>query len=157
MLPAYTTPESYLENYMSQDFSQGESRVTNMRLLFYEEDQTLANTLASGALSSAKSMRCSFEVNGIPAQGSFTVVTRELMGYGTVVDYLAGGYAPPDQFDMEASMLFDVWNSIQFNRNYFGICYQVSCPSWQYRCDDMCCNWPCTKTIEGNMCHPKEN
>ena len=127
LLPAYTTPESYLENYMPQDFS-GENRVTNMRILFYEEDQSLAEGMASyfGFMSSGKSMRCSFEVNGIPAQGSFTVVTNELMGQGTTLNFLAGGYAPADQFDMEAPNLLDILNSIKFNYDYRGICGLIS-------------------------------
>jgi hypothetical protein len=122
-LPAYTTPESYLENYMPQDFS-GENRVTNMRILSYEDDLGLAQSMASyfGFMASGKSMRCSFEVNGIPAQGYFTVVTNELMGQGTTVNFLAGGYAPTDQFDMEAPKLLDILNSIKFDYNYRGIC-----------------------------------
>lgn len=143
ILPAYTTPESYLESYMAQDFS-GENRVTNMKLFFYEDDQSLADALASGPLSSGKSMRCSFEVNGIPAEGSFTVVTRELMGYGTTVDYLAGGYAPADQFEMDAPMLLDIWNSIQFNLSYKHVCLPIV-DSWNYVCDDTYCNWPCNE------------
>ena len=90
MLPAYTSPETYLENYMPEDFSLGESRVTEMRIIGYEKDQDLANALASytGSLASGKSMHCSFAVNGIPSKGSFTIVTTDLMGYGTTVNFL---------------------------------------------------------------------
>jgi hypothetical protein len=75
MLPAYTTPEAYLEDYMPQDFSLGDSIVTDMSFIDYEDNQGLANAFASyaGSLASGKSMRCSFAVNGIPAKGSFTI------------------------------------------------------------------------------------
>jgi hypothetical protein len=154
MLPAYTTPESYMESYMPQDFSQGSSKITNMRILFNENNQDLANAFASysGFLASGKSMRCSFEVNGIPAEGSFTVVTRELAGYGTTVDLLAGIFAPADEFDQEASMLIDVWRSIKLIPSYRNLCTpSPPCLSWQYKCDDMCCNWPCN--AETNRCY----
>ena len=107
MLPAYTTPEIYLENYMPQDFSNGEKQVTDMKILRYEDNQDLANAFASyaGLLASGKSMRCSFAVNGIQAIGSFTIVTSELMGYGTTINFLGGVYAPADQFEIEASRL----------------------------------------------------
>lgn len=123
-LPAYTTPEGYLENYLSQDFSQGNNKVTDIRVLFDENDQNLAKAYSSyvGFMSSGKSMRCSFEVNGIPAEGSFTVVTNELAGYGTTIPFLIGGFAPADQFDEEAAELLAILSSIQFNYNYRGIC-----------------------------------
>ena len=152
MLPPYTTPETYVESYMPQDFSLGSNQVTDMKFLFYEDDQDIANAFASySGLSSGKSMRCSFAVNGIPAEGSFTAVTRELMGYGTTVDFLAGIYAPSDQFDMDVSNLIDVIKSIQLITYYRNVCLpSPSCLSWQYKCDDMCCNWPCN---EENRCY----
>ena len=60
MLPAYTTPEAYLENYMPRDFSLGDKQVTDMKFLGYEDNQDLANAFASytGLLASGKSMRC---------------------------------------------------------------------------------------------------
>ena len=148
ILPSYTTPETYVEQYMPHDFGQGGNQVTNMKIVAYEDNQDIANAYASwaGILGKAKSMRCSFEVNGIPAEGSFTVVTRELMGYGTTVDYLAGGYAPADQFEMDAPMLLDIWNSIQFNPSYRNVCIRappVECYEGQYECNGVCCNWPC--------------
>ena len=154
-LPAYTTPESYMENYMPGEFSKGENKVTNMRVLYDEDNQDLAQAFSSyvGFMSAGKSMRCSFEVNGIPAEGSFTVVTNELAGYGTTIPFIAGIYAPADQFDSEISMLLDMCKSIQLIPNYRNLCLpSPPCPSWQYKCNDMCCNWPCK---EGNMCYPK--
>ena len=136
----------------TQDFSLGSNQVTDMKFLFYEDNQDIANAFASySGLSSGKSMRCSFAVNGIPSEGSFTVVTRELMGYGTTVDFLAGIFAPADQFDMEASNLIDVIKSVQLINYYRNVCLpSPSCPSWQYKCDDICCNWPCNKE---NKCY----
>jgi hypothetical protein len=73
-------------------------------------------------MSSGKSMHCSFEVNGIPAEGSFTVVTIDLMGYGTTIDLLAGILAPADQFDTDAPKHIDVFKSIKLMPQYRNIC-----------------------------------
>jgi len=148
MLPAYTTPETYLENYLPQDFSLGDRQVTDMRFVDYEDNQDLAIAFASytGFLASGKSMRCSFSVNGIPATGSFTVVTNELMGYGTTVEFIAGIFAPADQFNRDAPMLIDVFESIQLMPNYRNICTPPeACLSWQYSCKDKCCSEPCNE------------
>ena len=148
MLPANTPPETYLENYMPQDFSLGESKVTDLRIIGYEDNQDLANAFASyaGSMASGKSMRCSFAVNGIPAEGSFTVITTNLMGYGTTVDFLGGVYAPADQFDMDAPMLIDAFKSIQLISSYRNICTPPeACLSWQYSCKDKCCSEPCNE------------
>jgi hypothetical protein len=148
MLPAYTTPETYLENYMPQDFSLGDSQVTDMRIIGYEDNQDLANAFASytGFLASGKSMRGSFSVNGIPTKGSFTIVTNELMDYGTTVVFLAGIFAPADQFNTDAPMLLDVFKSIQLMPNYRNICTPPeTCLSWQYSCKDKCCSEPCNE------------
>lgn len=146
VLPAYITPETYLENYMPQDFSLGDSIVTDMSFIDYEDNQDMANAFASyaGSLASGKSMRCSFAVNGIPAKGSFTIVTTELMGYGTTVEFLAGVYAPADQFDRDAPMLIDAFKSIQLIPSFRNICTPPeACLSWQYSCKDKCCSEPC--------------
>ena len=148
MLPAYTTPETYLENYMPQDFSLGEGQVTDMSFIGYEDNQDLANAIASytGSFASGKSMRCSFAVNGIPAEGSFIVVTTDLMGYGTTVEFLAGVYAPADQFDTDAPMLIDAFKSIQLIPSFRNICTPPeACLSWQYSCKDKCCSEPCNE------------
>lgn len=124
MLPPYTSPEAYVEGYMSQDFSLGRNRIEDMRILSYEADQSLASAMAqySGFMAEGRSMRCSFSVNGIPAEGSFTVVTKELMGYGTTVDFLAGVFAPADQLEREAPMLLNVLGSILILPQYRGLC-----------------------------------
>ena len=148
MLPAHTTPETYLENYMPQDFSLGDRKVTDMSFIDYEDNQDLANAFASyaGSLASGKSMRCSFAVNGIPAKGSFTVITTDLMGYGTAVNFLGGVYAPADRFDMDAPMLIDAFKSIQLIPSFRNICTPPeACLSWQYSCKDKCCSEPCNE------------
>jgi len=147
MLPPHITPETYLESYLPQDLSLGGNQVTDMRIIGYEDNQDLANAFASytGFLASGKSMRCSFDVNGIPAKGSFTIVTNDLME-GTTVAFLAGIYAPADQFDMDAPMLIAVFKSIQLIPNYRNICTPPeTCLSWQYSCKDKCCYDPCNK------------
>ncbi len=146
ILPAFTTPETYVENYLPQDFNLGDRQVTDMKILDYEDNQDLATAFASytGSLASGRSMRCSFGVNGIPAIGSFTIVTSELMGYGSTVNFLAGVYAPADQFDTEAPELIDVFKSIKVMPKYRNICTPPigGC----YNCiDEDCCGRPCNE------------
>jgi len=145
ILPSYTTPETYVERYMPQDFSLGGDQVTNMKIVAYEDNQDIANAYASwaGILGSAKSMRCSFEVNGIPAEGSFTVATRELFGYGTTIDLLFGVFAPAEEFDADVPMLLDAINSIRLIREYFCICFDCPPIGCDYHCTNGCCDHPC--------------
>jgi hypothetical protein len=96
----------------------------------------------SGFMSSGKSMRCSFEVNGIPAEGSFTVIAKELMGYSITIDLLTGIFAPADQFKTDVLKLIDVFKSIKVMPQYRDICIPpiVGC----YKCiDEECCGHPC--------------
>ena len=145
ILPAYTTPETYVEYYMPQDFSLGETRVSEMKIIGYEADQQLSNAYVSwaGPLSSAKSMRCSFQVNGIPAEGSFMVATRELFGYGTTIDLLYGIFAPAESFEEEAPMLLASVDSIRLIRDYFCVCFDCPAYGCDYQCSNGCCNKPC--------------
>lgn len=145
ILPSYTTPETYVEYHMPQDFSVGGDQITNMTIIAYEDNQDIANAYVSwtGVLGSAKSMRCSFEVNSIPAEGSFTVATRELFGYGTTVDLLFGIFAPAGQFDMEAPMLLGAIDSIRLIRDYFCICFDCPAYGCDYHCTNGCCDHPC--------------
>ena len=145
ILPSYTTPETYVEYHMPQDFSVGGDQITNMTIIAYEDNQDIANAYVSwtGVLGSAKSMRCSFEVNSIPAEGSFTVATRELFGYGTTVDLLFGIFAPAGQFDMEAPMLLGAIDSIRLIRDYFCICFDCPAYGCDYHCTNGCCDNPC--------------
>jgi len=145
ILPSYTTPETYVEYYMPQDFSLGETRVSEMKIIKYEADQQLSNAYVSwaGPLSSAKSMRCSFLVNDIPAEGSFMVATRELFGYGTTIDLLYGIFAPAESFEKEASALLASVNSIRLIRDYFCVCFDCPAYDCEYQCSNGCCNEPC--------------
>ena len=130
---------------MPQDFSLGGNLVSNMKVIEYETDQKLANAYVSwaGALSSAKSMRCSFQVNGIPAEGSFTVASRELFGYGTTIDLLYGVFAPPEEFDEEAPKLLDCIDSIRLMNDYFCMCFDCAAYGCDRQCRNGCCNEPC--------------
>ena len=145
ILPSYTTPETYVEYYMPQDFSIEGNQITNMTIIAYEDNQDIANAYVSwtGVLGSSKSMRCSFEVNGIPTEGSFTVATRELFGYGTTVDLLFGIFAPAGQFDMDAPMLLGAIESIRLIRDYFCICFDCPAYGCDYHCTNGCCDHPC--------------
>jgi hypothetical protein len=58
VLPAYITPETYLEHYMPQDFSLGDSIVTDMSFIDYEDNQDMANAFASYAGSLRQESRC---------------------------------------------------------------------------------------------------
>jgi hypothetical protein len=145
ILPSYTSPETYLEYYMPQDFSLGETRVSEMKIIEYEADQQLSKAYVSwaGPLSSAKSMRCSFQVNGIPAEGSFMVATRELFGYGTTMDLLYGIFAPEEEFEKEAPMLLSSVDSIRLIKDYFCTCFDCPAYDCEYQCSNGCCNEPC--------------
>lgn len=145
ILPSYTTPESYVEYYMPQDFSLGETRVSEMKIIDYEAEEQLSNAYVSwaGPTSSAKSMRCSFLVNGIPAEGSIMVATRELFGYGTTIDLLYGIFAPAEEFQMEAPMLLESIDSIRLIRDYFCLCFDCPAYDCEYQCSNGCCNEPC--------------
>ncbi|HON36916.1 MAG TPA: hypothetical protein PLY52_11495 [Methanothrix sp.] len=145
ILPPYTTPEAYVEYYMPQDFSLGETRVSEMKIIKYEADQRLSNAYVSwaGPTSSARSMRCSFQVNGIPAEGSFMVATRELFGYGTTIELLYGIFAPAAEFEKEAPMLLGSIDSIRLIRDYFCVCFDCPPDDCKYKCSNGCCNEPC--------------
>jgi hypothetical protein len=153
VLPAGVTPESYLENYMPQDFSLGGNDVHDMRIIDYEEPSFYNNkdvlSLLSGASltsipTSTKAMRCSFTVNGIPAEGSFVIRTKNLYGYGTKIDYLLGIYSPAHQFDIDTPMLLEAFNSVKFNPAYRNICMPVGGGDDCHIClDNQCCSHVC--------------
>lgn len=152
ILPSYTTPETYVEQYMPDDFSRAGDQVTNMKIIAYEDDQKIADAYASwaGALGSARSMRCSFEVDGIPAEGSFTVATKELFGYGTTVELLFGIFAPAGRFEAEAPMLLEAINYMRLSREYFCLCFDCPAQGCDYMCTDGCCNHPCDENDRCN-------
>jgi hypothetical protein len=151
MLPSGTTPESYLENYMAQDFSLRESKIEGLEIIGYEDssfynNQDIAALLSGFAYSttpsSAKAIRCEFSINGIPSQGSFVIKTRDLYGYGTIVDYVLGIYAPFDQFDADSPLLLQAFNSVQLNPEYRNIC--IPPVGGCTKClDNDCCDHDC--------------
>jgi hypothetical protein len=153
MLPSGISPESYLENYMAQDFSLGGNDVREMKFIGYEDssfynNQDIATLLIdssfAGIPTSTKAMRCSFKVNGFPAEGSFVVRTKDLLGYGTQIDGLFGIYAPSDQFDADVPMLLESFNSVEFNPSYRNICIPPigGCDGWNCN-DNTCCSHQC--------------
>ena len=151
ILPSGVTPESYLEDYMAEDFSAGSSSVKDVQIKGYEDAGFYQNQdmvlLLSGlpftsTPTSAKALRCSFTIDGIPVEGSFVIKTRELFGYGTIIDYFLGIYAPSDQFDQEAPSLLESFNSVQLNPQYRNICIPPS--GGCTRClDNDCCSHDC--------------
>jgi hypothetical protein len=157
-LPSGVTPESYLENYMVQDFGLGGNEVRDMRIINYEDptfynNQDITALLSGVSLTSmptsTKAMRCSFTVNGIQTEGSFVIRTEDLLGYGTQVDNLLGIYAPADQFDTDASLLLESLNSVQFNSQYHNICIPPIGGNDCIVCkDNNCCSHQCDE--QGN-------
>jgi len=156
ILPSGVTPESYLEDYSAEDFSVGGSSVQDVQIKGYEDASFYQNQdivyILSGlpltsAPTSAKALRCSFTIDGIPVEGSFIIKTRELFGYGTIIDYFLGIYAPADQFDQEAPSLLAYFNSVQLNPQYRNICIPRS--GGCTKClDNDCCSHECD--LQGN-------
>jgi hypothetical protein len=153
VLPIGVTPESYLENYMPQDFSLGGNDVRDMRIINYEEPyfynskdvlDLLSGVSLTSTPTSTKAMRCSFTVNGIPVEGSFVIRTKDLYGYGTQIDYLLGIYSPADQFDTDVPMLLKAFNSVRFNPAYRNVCMPVGGGDDCHIClDNQCCSHVC--------------
>lgn len=152
MLPSGTTPEFYLENYMAQDFSLGESKIEGLKMVGYEDSNFYNNQYIAALLggfaaysttpSSSKAIRCNFSIDSIPTQGSFVIKTRDLYGYGTIVDYVLGIYAPFDQFDADSPILLQAFNSVQLNPEYRNIC--IPPVGGCTKClDNDCCDHDC--------------
>jgi hypothetical protein len=123
-LPPGVTPEDYLTDYMPQDFNT----VSDVQLLHYEDADV--SFLATVASSEVKAMRASFKNQGIPAIGSFTIGTRQIAGYYTVVDYFWAVYAPADQFEVDAPILLEIFNSIDYSESILGECRRALEMSW---------------------------
>jgi len=75
-----------------QDFSQGDSIVTDMSFIDYEDNQDLVKRFCfiCRLVGFRKVDALFLRSYGIPAKGSFTVITTDLMGYGTTVNFLGG-------------------------------------------------------------------
>jgi hypothetical protein len=152
MLPSGITPESYLENYLAADFSLGINQVHDIKIEGYEDPgfynnrdlETLLRSQASlSSLVSAKAMRCSFLVNDVSVEGSFLIMTRDLYGYGTIIDYLLGFYAPADRFDDDASGLISAFNSVQLNPSFRNLCIPPVGDKCIECLDSDCCSHEC--------------
>jgi hypothetical protein len=123
-LPPGVTPESYLTDYMPQDFTT----ISNMRFLQYENVDV--SFLAGGSSNAVRAMRCSFTNQGIPSIGSFTIGTRQIGGYYTTVDYLWGFYSTSDQFMADAPVLLEIFTSIDYSQSSLEQCRAVLSASW---------------------------
>jgi len=123
-LPPGVTPEKYLTDYLPQDFTT----VTAMKMLHYEDVDM--SSLSAGVSSEVKAMRASFKNQGVPAMGSFTIGTRQIGGYYTTIDYLWGIYAPADQFEVDAPILLEIFNSIDYRESFLGECRRALEQSW---------------------------
>jgi hypothetical protein len=123
-LPPGVTPEEYLTEYLPQDFTT----VSAMKMLHYEDADV--SFLSAGASSEVKAMRASFNNQGVPAVGSFMIGTRQIGGYYTTVDYLWGIYAPADQFEVDAPILLEIANSIDYSESILGQCRSALEQSW---------------------------
>ncbi|MDD1676594.1 MAG: hypothetical protein LUQ40_02540 [Methanomicrobiales archaeon] len=120
-LPAGTTPERYITEYMPRDFST----VTNTRIVQYDQ-----NTDVSALGPNVKAMIVSFDSQGVPALGSFTVGTRDIGGYYSVVDYLWGAYTPPDTAEIDAPVLQEIFSSIDYSQSTIEQCRAIQSASW---------------------------
>ncbi|MDD1678127.1 MAG: hypothetical protein LUO93_02945 [Methanomicrobiales archaeon] len=123
-LPPGVTPETYLTTYMPQDFTT----ISNIRFLQYEDIDV--SFLSGGNPSAVRAMRCSFENNGVPSIGSFTIGTRQIGGYYTTVDYLWGIYSTSDQFMADAPTLIEIITSIDYSEATLEQCRAVLSASW---------------------------
>ena len=117
-LPSGTTPEEYITVYMPEDFAT----VSNVRILEYVETGVSSDSL--------KTMKISFDNSGIPAIGGFTVGTRSIGGYYSVVDFFWGAYAPADQADLDAPILAEIFDSIDYSQSSIEQCKAVLSASW---------------------------
>jgi len=117
-LPSGTTPEEYVKTYMPRDFPT----VSNVQILEYVD--TAVST------SNLKTMKISFDSLGMPAIGAFTVGTRSIGGYYSIIDFFWGVYAPADQADLDAPILGEIFNSIDYSQSSLEQCRAVQRASW---------------------------
>ena len=125
-LPRGITPERYVTDYMAQDFSVGGNRVSDVKILFYENADISA--LNTGGIT-AKSMRVSYLSNGVPCTGSFTVATYQT-GVSTAVGYLWGIFSTKDNFNADAPDLLRIFYSIDYSSSSLSSCRNVLNTAW---------------------------
>jgi hypothetical protein len=126
-LPQGITPESYVTDYMAQDFSVGGNRVSEVKILFYENADI--SSLNTGGIT-AKSMRISYLSNGVPCTGSFTVATYQT-GVSTAVAYLWGIYSTTDKFYADAPDLLRIFYSINYSSSSLNACRNIMNTAWE--------------------------
>ncbi len=123
-LPPGVSPEQYLTDYLSRDFST----VSDVRILSYEEGDLSAISSGSG---SVKAMRIAFLNSGTPTTGSFTVGTSQVGGgYFTAVEYLWGIYAPTTDWERDAPVLLESFFSIDYSQATLEGCRKLLAASW---------------------------
>jgi plasmid maintenance system killer protein len=125
-LPQGITPERYVTDYMAQDFSVGGNKVSDVKILFYENADISA--LNTGGIT-AKSMRISYLSNGVPCTGSFTVATYQT-GVSTAVGYLWGIFSTKDNFNADAPDLLRIFYSIDYSSSSLSSCRNVLNTAW---------------------------
>jgi hypothetical protein len=125
-LPQGITPERYVTEYMAQDFSVGGNRVSDVKILFYENADI--SSLNTGGIT-AKSMRISYMSNGVACTGSFTVATYQT-GVSTAVAYLWGIYSPSDNFLADAPDLLRIFYSIDYSSSSLSSCRNALNTAW---------------------------
>lgn len=123
-LPAGVTPETYLTQYLSEDFQT----VSDVRIVRYETADV--SGLSMGGRISVKAMRASFSNQGVLATGSFTVGTYDVGGVSTAVAYLYGVTSSSDEFDADGPKLLDVFNSIDYAQSTLGACKESLDDAW---------------------------
>ena len=125
-LPQGITPERYVTEYMAQDFSVGGNRVSDVKILFYENADISA--LNTGGIT-VKSMRISYLSNGVPCTGSFTVATYQT-GVSTAVAYLWGIFSTTDNFYADAPDLLRIFYSIDYSSSSLSSCRNTLNTAW---------------------------
>ena len=126
-LPPGVTPEQYLTTYMPEDFSVGGKTVSDVRILTYENLDVSA--LNQGNIN-AKPMRISFNSNGVPCTGSFTVATYQT-GVSTAVASMWGIFSTSDRFTADAPELLKIFYSIDYSSSTLHACMGNLNTAWE--------------------------
>ncbi len=124
-LPAGVSPETYLTQYMQQDFGT----VSNVQIMKYEDADMSA--LTAGGKIAAKSMRASFDNSGTPSAGSFTIGTYDLGGIGTAVAYVYAVSSTAAEFDADGPVLLQMFDSIDYSQSSLGQCRESLGAAWE--------------------------
>ncbi|HWQ66309.1 MAG TPA: hypothetical protein VN372_05500 [Methanospirillum sp.] len=123
MLPLGTTPEQYVEQYLSQDLELGGKTVTDVQILGYE-DVDLSAISAFGSVN-PKAMRVSLKINNVPVIASLTIGTYDVV-FGTSLAYLWGFYGPEYSITEDGPSMKMVFDSIRYDDDYLGECRRIT-------------------------------